>query len=257
MWIGLLTLVSTRSKLAGVAVVDRRGTALPWATAQIALLAVLDHLAELGELGREIDDAEGSLPAAVDVAAVDGPVVVEELQVLFVDCRRELRQVGLDRCRREGRRAPRRAPAAICASPSSFRWMPLIVSGWPARLVELLGRREQIDEDHAVLAGGLGHGLGVELDVLVVLLAVGDVGVLADLRGRSARAGPAAARALPLYLVVVVSLMNFSRSVLNLSQPRRSGERLVEAEGGDDHVGLFVLERVAVILETAPTGAGA
>ena len=54
---------------------------------------------------------------------------------------------------------------------------------------------------------------------------------------------------LPLYLVVVDVLMKFSRSLLNLARPAGPGERLVEAEGGDEHVGLLVLERVAVVVE--------
>ena len=44
-------------------------------------------------------------------------------------------------------------------------------------------------------------------------------------------------------------LMNFSRSLLNLLQPDWAGERLVEAEGGDQDVRLLVLERVAVVVE--------
>ena len=37
--------------------------------------------------------------------------------------------------------------------------------------------------------------------------------------------------------------------VLELGEAGRSGERFVEAKGGDENVGLFVLERMAVVVE--------
>ena len=43
----------------------------------------------------KIDDAKGGLPPAVDVAAVDRPIVVEELQILFVHLGPQLFQVDL------------------------------------------------------------------------------------------------------------------------------------------------------------------
>ncbi len=61
--------------------------------------------------------------------------------------------------------------------------------------------------------------------------------------------------ALPLYGVVVVSVMNLSRSSRNLSSAVGPGERLVEAEGGDHDVGPLVLEGVAVVLEPGRAGA--
>ena len=54
---------------------------------------------------------------------------------------------------------------------------------------------------------------------------------------------------LPLYLVVVDVLDELLQVALELREPGRAGERLVEAEGGDDDVGLLVLERVAVVVE--------
>ena len=36
---------------------------------------------------------------------------------------------------------------------------------------------------------------------------------------------------------------------LELAKPRRPGKRLVEAEGGDQDIGLFILERVTVVVE--------
>ena len=220
---------------------------MPWAIVPDALLAVLDHLAQLGELGREVDDAERGLAAAVDVAAVDGPIVVEELEVLLLHGGMERLQVGL------GRRGPRaeeglvehrgELPVALVAQMDAVDRQRLV-----GRLVQLLAGREQVDEDHAVLAGQLGHGVGVELDVLVVLLAVGDVRVLEVFVGDRREQDQLGAD-LPLYLVVVDSLMKFSRSLLNFGEPGRPGERFVEAEGGEQDVGLLVLERMAVVVE--------
>ncbi len=50
-----------------------------------SLIAVIDHLSQFFELLREIDNAEGGFPAAVNVIAVHGPMIVEELQVFLVD----------------------------------------------------------------------------------------------------------------------------------------------------------------------------
>ena len=60
---------------------------------------------------------------------------------------------------------------------------------------------------------------------------------------------------MPLYLVVVDVLMKSSRSFLNLARPAATGERFIEAEGGDQDVRLFVDQRVAVVVETRLTRA--
>ena len=92
-----MTLVLTVGKAAGIAVIDRRRNRLALGQIPDSPLSVLDHLAQLGKLGREIDDAEGGLAAAIDIAAVDGPVVVEELKVLLLNGRVEGVQVALER----------------------------------------------------------------------------------------------------------------------------------------------------------------
>ena len=50
--------------------------------------------------------------------------------------------------------------------------------------------------------------------------------------------------------------MKFSRSLWNFGRPAGAGERFVEAESGDHHVRLFVLEPVAMILKILASAAG-
>ena len=124
----------------------------------------------------------------------------------------------------------------------------MIVSGRSADSIEPAGSAEQVDEDHVVLPGQLGHGVGVELDVLVVLLAVGDVRVLEVFVGdRREQDEPGGC------LAVVLGGRRLLDELLEvapeLGQPGGPGERLVEAEDGDEDVGLLVLERVAVVVE--------
>ncbi len=95
----------------GIAIVDRLGRGLPLREVPDSPLAVFDHLAQLGKLGREVHHAERGLAAAVDVAAVDGPVVVEELEVFLLNRRVELAQIGR---RRLGRRAEDRVHHDRC-----------------------------------------------------------------------------------------------------------------------------------------------
>ncbi len=116
MWIGRLTLVSTltNSPVSLSSIVA--GTLFPWAMSQMRCFAVLDHLAQLGELGREVDDAEGRLAAAVDVAAVDGSIIVKELEVLFLDGGVQRLQVRRGRCGQRRRRGPRPAWARVAGN---------------------------------------------------------------------------------------------------------------------------------------------
>ena len=58
---------------------------------------------------------------------------------------------------------------------------------------------------------------------------------------------------LPLYLVVVDDLDEVFQVVLELREPGRPGERFIESEGGENDVGLFVVERVPVIIEVGLT----
>ena len=113
MWIGVLTLVTTLTKSPVSLSSIVAGTLLPWAIAQMRSSRFLDHLAQLGHLGREVDDAEWRLPAAVDVAAVDGSIIVEELEVLLLDGGVKSLQVGLDLV---GAGGPNRASSSLGAS---------------------------------------------------------------------------------------------------------------------------------------------
>src|SRR4051794_14299836 len=83
-------------QLTRVGVIDPGGDSLSFGNGPDARLALLDHLAELGKFGGEVHDAERGLAAAIDVAAVDGSIIVEELLVLLVDLVLELGKVGVD-----------------------------------------------------------------------------------------------------------------------------------------------------------------
>ncbi len=114
-------------QLARMAIVDLRGNLFPLGNGPDPTVAVRDHGSQLGELGREVDDAERRLAAAVDVGPVDGPIVVEELLVLFVHRRPKFFIIGA-----LWGRGPNRAlstTVAISRSPCALRWTPLMVSG--------------------------------------------------------------------------------------------------------------------------------
>ena len=96
--------------LARVAIVDRRRHLLALRDRPNPLVAVGDHLPQLGELDGEIDDAERVLPPAIDIEAVDRAVVVKELQVLLVDFRPEFLEIDLRRRPRAEQRRRRSLP---------------------------------------------------------------------------------------------------------------------------------------------------
>ena len=127
------------------------GNALALCDRPDALFAVLDHLAQLGHLGREVDDAERRLPAAIDVAAIDGSIIVEELEVLFLDGRVERLQVRPANVAGEGAEEGLvhfggELPVAFVAQMDAVDRQ-----GMAAGFVQLLAGSEQVDEDHAVL----------------------------------------------------------------------------------------------------------
>ena len=73
-----------RLEIAGSRVVDHVRHRLPSGHVPDPSVADGRHRPELLELGGEVHGAVGILPAAVDVAAVDAAMVVEELQVLLI-----------------------------------------------------------------------------------------------------------------------------------------------------------------------------
>ncbi len=99
-----------------------------------------------------------------------------------------------------------------------------------------------------MLPGHLAHGVGVELDVLVVLLAVGDVRVLEVFLGDRGEQHEVRG-----FLAIVLGgrgLLDEPLEVASKSgQSGGPGERLVDPEDGQEHVGLLVLEGVAVVVE--------
>ena len=125
-----------------------------------------------------------------------------------------------------------------------------------ARFIKLLGGAEEVDEDRPVFRGKLFHRAGVELDVHIVLLAVGDVRVLeVFLCDRREEHEP---WRLPCRCtsVDVDVLMKLSRSFLNFARPAGPANDSLNPNAAIKHVGLFVLERVPVIVEMSLSRAG-
>ena len=161
-----------RRQIAGPRVVDRVGHRLPSGHVPDPAVADGRHRPELLELGREVHSAVGILPAAVDVAAVDAAMVVEELQVLLVHGRPQGCKIDrwFGRPRAEERRVenPAHLPIAMLVEmdavnrPGLLRLCHLVAAGG-----------EEIDEDRALAGGHLFHGLGIDRDPGVVCRAVG------------------------------------------------------------------------------------
>ena len=100
---------------------------------------------------------------------------------------------------------------------------------------------EQIDEADVRLLGDLPHGVGIFLEVGVMGLAVGDVRVVQIFVGdRRNEDHPRRAFAA---VVLGLGLFDQPRQIDRESfQPRWSGERFIEAEEEQNHVGLAVLQ---------------
>ena len=110
-----------RRELAGAFVVNRRNF-VALRRGPHPRVAAGDHVAKLLELGREVDDTKRRFALSVDVAAVDGPVVVPKLQVLLCDSRPECVGVvggrglfGVHRTRPEQRHVEHRSEADVAA----------------------------------------------------------------------------------------------------------------------------------------------
>ena len=238
-------------QLAGVAVVDHLGHAFAGGDGPDTLIAVRDHLAQLGELGREIDDAKRGFAPAIDVTAVDRPIVVKELQVLLVDRRAQLFQV--DRVGRAGaeqggvEHAADLGVAALVQMHAVDRQRPLGLGH------QLAAGREQVDKHDMILCGGRGQGLRVERDPLVVLAAVGQRAAFEVLVGDRREQHQLRRRG-----AVVLGGRRLADEVfqvaLEFRQPIGAGKRFVEAEGGDHDVGLFVFQPMPMILEIERAG---
>ena len=176
--------------------------------------------------------------------------------VLLVDRGAELLEVAA--AARLRRRATGTSTGASSWSPASVRCRPLIVSDLPCFGgvgVELLRRREQVDELHAVRLRDLGHRVGVELEVRVVRGGVGVVRVLVLLvRDRreqhDARRCPCRCSSSPRVLQELVEVR------LELRQPLLALERLVEAEEREDHVRLRPSSATRPASRSSPSGGG-
>ena len=171
-----------------VAVVDLQVAAL--GDGPDALVAVGGHHVEHFHLalrdlavGLAVDELEVG-PAAEDRVAVDRAIAVEPVEVLVEDGLAELLERSASRSAPAGReQCLVDDPAASCRLPCSFRWMPLIVSGSAAFAYSVERRLEQVDEGTPLALATSAIAVGVELEPLVVLDAVGQVAVVQVLVG--------------------------------------------------------------------------
>ncbi len=121
----------------------------------------------------------------------------------------------------------------------------------PAGLaIQLQAGREQINKRHLVGPRDLGHGGRVELDPLVVRLAVGQVAVVQILvRDRRKQHQPR--RGFSVVLLAQRMLHELVEVRIELRQPWRPTERLVVAEECQNHVGP---DRLEMLVRRAKAG---
>ncbi len=189
-------------------------------------------------------------PAAEDVVAVEDTIAVEPVEVLV--------QHGLAKrssaCgSRFGSGCPaKRAASMIFATaslPCSFKWMPLIVSGFSALAYNARVGWNRSTKTTPCLPRHLAHRLGVQSPGVCCSRCRRAGSATSGFRGRSARRARAAGRSCRCTSAPSVCLMNVSRSVLNFSSPASPRERFVVAEEREDHVGLGVGRLEAVVAQ--------
>ena len=120
----------------------------------------------------------------------------------------------------------------------------------------MLARREQIDERDVARLGDLGHRLRVQRQPLVVLLAVGQVGI-AQVLVRDRREQHEPRRRLAVVLLRQRVRDPVGQVLLERVEPGLAGERLVVAEEREDDVGLGVGAGEAILLVAADRRADA
>ena len=134
-------------------------------------------------------------PAAEGRIAVGDAIALEPVEVLVVHRGADLRRSASRRSRCTGP-SPKRRWSMTSASwrlPSSFRWTPLMVSGFFAFPYSAFDGLEEIDVIDAVGLRDLFHRLGVELECSCAAASpVGQVRRLVVLERQSARRAPAA-----------------------------------------------------------------
>jgi hypothetical protein len=105
-----------------------------------------------------------------------------------------------------------------------------------ARGIELPARHEQVDEGHALRFRDLRHRACVEIEPLVVLPAVGQIGI-AEILVRDRREQDNARSGLPVVAPRERVLEPIGQFLLEGVDPRFAGEGLVVAEEGKNHIG--------------------
>ena len=232
-------------------------------------VAGCNHLAELGELGREIDDAERCFASAVDVVTVDGAIVVEELEVLFVDFGFELGEIGRRRLRLFAEQyAIEQAADDAVAVRSKMSTVNGQARAQMARIDRTICGCKEVDKRHSVLGGNAAYRFGVKLDVRVRFIcgSCNDIEcfdrdrrhqhnlpqvwqlraiVFLILRRRAIERAPCRSKIIDHRRVFEEPF----EIGFEARQSFRAGERFVEAEEREDHVRLMRGERVAVIGE--------
>ena len=191
---------------------------------------------------------------AVDVVAIDRAVAVEPLVALLVQLGAEL---GVKILRRAGLaeqpfvQQPRDGFVAVGVQVNA------VVRELENRArVSLLRRIEEVHEGHAQLRCHRCHRVGVELEVRVVGLAVGEVRVTEILVG-DGRDEHEPGRAAAGVVLLARVLDEVGEVGLELRHARRPGEGFVEAEEGEDDGGLAereVLVGGTEVLRAQPRG---
>ncbi len=196
------------------------------------------------ELAREVDDAERILASAVNVETVHGSVVVEELQILFLDLgvqRFEIAAIG--RSRPEQGLVKNRSQVLIT---DVVQVNAVEREGLFGCVIHRHRRREEIDKLDSQLHGHFTHRGGVKLDVRVVPVAGQDV-ASREVFVSNGRNEDQLRRILAVISRGRGLLYETQQVAFELVESFRPIKRFVEAEERQNNIGLMIFEAMPVV----------